>query len=567
MGEPRAGTTTVVEKGRVALTSTEERHALLRRLLLTCGIVGAALYPFADIVAAARYPGFSYRDQAVSELFAIGAPTSELVVTLFSLSSTLLVLFAIGIWMSANDRRSVRWLAAMMGLNALDALVLWNYFPMHMRGSEPTFTDLMHGLLAIDPFLLTAVVLGAVAFPGPFRTYTVATLVFSGVLAVVGFSYVSAVVANEPTPWMGATERAAQYATNLWYTVLAVVLLRERKPAQTSAQPRSRLGTGRSSRFALACGLASALLYAAMLVVVPLAWSEYSSASQTVSELSAIDAPTRPLWVPLGIVWTLLYGAFGWGVWKAGSSSRALRIAGGSILLSAVVGISWPPMHLREVLAAGGGTLTDTLHIVWTAANAVFTLVAMGFAAAALGRGFRIYSMASIVVLIAAGAVTSMSAPQLEAGLPTPWMGAWERVNIAAWLLWVAVLSVVLLWRAGRESPAPPRRDDVGSRAAPATISAAATVKVGPGQRYRQRSSLPLAVSKLVELRTIGASSDAQETVSTVERRILRGKLHASCPRGPRSAGSSRHTRVPGPCRGSGEVPPLAPARRGGRAR
>src|SRR5690606_15225344 len=84
------------------------------------------------------------------------------------------------------------------------------------------------GVLAIDPFLLTAVVLGAVAFRGRFRTYTVATIVFSFVMAIVGFSFVNAVIANEPTPWMGAAERAAQYATNLWYAVFAVVLLRER---------------------------------------------------------------------------------------------------------------------------------------------------------------------------------------------------------------------------------------------------------------------------------------------------------------------------------------------------
>jgi hypothetical protein len=205
-----------------------ERSALLRRWLLVCGIVGAVLYPLADIFASSRYPGFSYRDQAVSELFAIGAPTSALVVPLFTISSTLLFLFAIGIWMSANDRRVVRWMAGMMALNTLDALVLWNFFPMHMRGVEPTFTDMMHGALAIDPFLLAAVVLGAVAFRGRFRVYTIATIVFTSVLAFSGFSYVSAVVANEPTPWMGAIERAAQYATNLWYAVLAVMLRRQR---------------------------------------------------------------------------------------------------------------------------------------------------------------------------------------------------------------------------------------------------------------------------------------------------------------------------------------------------
>jgi hypothetical protein len=211
--------------------TSHERSRASHRALLACGIAGAALYPLADIFASTRYPGFSYRDQAVSELFAIGAPTSDLVVPLFTASSTLLLLFAIGIWMSANGRRVLYWAAVMMALNALDALLLWNFFPMHMRGEQPTFTDMMHGILAIDPFLLTAVVLGGVAFRGAFRVYTVATLVFSFVLAIVGFSFVDAVIANQPTPWMGAAERAAQYATNLWYALFAVVLLREPVPA------------------------------------------------------------------------------------------------------------------------------------------------------------------------------------------------------------------------------------------------------------------------------------------------------------------------------------------------
>ena len=219
--------TTMTVQYHTTVASSEEHGASPRRWLLACGIAGAALYPLSDIFASTRYPGFSYRDQAVSELFAIGAPTSTLVVTLFSVSSALLFLFGVGIWMSANGKRSVRLMAVMMALNATDALVLWNFFPMHMRGSQPTFTDTMHGLLAIDPFLLTAVVLGAVAFHGKFRMYTIATIVFTSVLAMMGFSHVSAVFTNQPTPWMGATERAAQYATNVWYAVLAVLLLRQ----------------------------------------------------------------------------------------------------------------------------------------------------------------------------------------------------------------------------------------------------------------------------------------------------------------------------------------------------
>jgi hypothetical protein len=206
-------------------------------------------------------------------------------------------------------------------------------------------------------------------------------------------------------------------------------------------------------RLLLVCGLLSSGLYAAMLTFVPMMWGDYSSASGTVSELSAIGAPTRPLWVSLALVWTLLYVAFGAGVWLA-AEGRALRAVGAVIIVAGTIGLFWPPMHLREVLAQGGGTLTDTLHIVWTIVNGVLTLLAMGLGAAAMGNRFRGYSIATMVVLLAAGAMTSREAPGVDANLPTPWIGVWERVNLGAWLLWVAVLAAVLLRRTSQR-PAP----------------------------------------------------------------------------------------------------------------
>jgi hypothetical protein len=35
--------------------------------------------------------------------------------------------------------------------------------------------------------------------------------------------------------------------------------------------------------------------------------------------------------------------------------------------------------------------------------------------------------------------------PKLEANLPTPWMGLWERIDIFATMLWIAVLAIALL--------------------------------------------------------------------------------------------------------------------------
>lgn len=214
-------------------------------------------------------------------------------------------------------------------------------------------------------------------------------------------------------------------------------------PRRIMAQPVR----GMLWRLLLACGILASLLYAAMLVFTPMQWTGYSSAAQTVSELSAIGAPTRTLWVSLGIIWTALVIAFGLGIRASAGGNRALSVVGALMIASAVFGLAWPPMHQREVLAAGGKTLTDTLHVVWTMVTGLFTLLAMGFAAAAFGKRFRLYTIATMGIVVAFGVLTGMDVPRMESDLPTPWMGVWERVNIGANLLWVAILAGALLRR------------------------------------------------------------------------------------------------------------------------
>jgi len=196
----------------------------------------------------------------------------------------------------------------------------------------------------------------------------------------------------------------------------------------------------------LICGVLSSLLYIAINVFVATQWEGYSVASRTVSELSAIGAPTRGLWVRLSAFYTLLVTAFGWGVWKSAGPDRVVRAVGILLVVYGSLGLVWPffPMHLREVLAAGGGTLTDTMHIVWSIVTVSLMLLAMGCGASAFGRWFRFYSVASLALLVAMGVLTFLNAPRIGANLPTPWVGVWERVNIGVFLLWVVVLAVVL---------------------------------------------------------------------------------------------------------------------------
>jgi hypothetical protein len=201
-----------------------------------------------------------------------------------------------------------------------------------------------------------------------------------------------------------------------------------------------------SSKALLACGILAAFLYIAMTLFVGILWEGYRAADQTISELSAIGAPTRSLWVVLATIYGVLMIAFGWGVWRSSSRNRALRVIGALLMIQAVFALFWPPMHQRAALAAGGGTLTDTLHIAWTIVTSVFFMFALGFGTAAFGNRFRLYSLATMLIVFGAGAWTGTFAAGIQANLPTPWAGLWERLNTTAFMVWIAVLATAL-WR------------------------------------------------------------------------------------------------------------------------
>lgn len=204
-------------------------------------------------------------------------------------------------------------------------------------------------------------------------------------------------------------------------------------------------------RVLLACGIASSLVYVVANVAGGLVFDGYSFADQAISELAAIDAPSRPLWTALGIAYDVLLLAFAVGVWMSAGPRRRLRVVAGLLAAIAVIGSFWPPMHLRGTVT----TLTDTLHVVFAAVISVLILLAIGIGAGAFGARFRRTSIASLVLLLVSGSLLFLLyAPRIADDLPTPGLGAIERVNLGLYLAWVVLLAVALL----RESLRPRRK-------------------------------------------------------------------------------------------------------------
>jgi hypothetical protein len=82
----------------------------------------------------------------------------------------------------------------------------------------------------------------------------------------------------------------------------------------------------------------------------------------------------------MAFLYTALVTAFGWEFGAVGES-RALRTVGGLLIVYGLLGLIWPfaPMHLRPALAAGDGSLTDTIHITLGIVTVLLMLVAIGF--------------------------------------------------------------------------------------------------------------------------------------------------------------------------------------------
>lgn len=205
-------------------------------------------------------------------------------------------------------------------------------------------------------------------------------------------------------------------------------------------------------RALLACGILSSLLYLATDILGGLRYEGYSFVNQAISELGAIGAPSKPLVDPLFLIYALLVLMFGIGLFReAWARNRSLRITAWMLIslggLDLAIGVFADPALFAMRQRGTGSIATDAPHIIVTGVQVLLLLVAIGFGAFALGNRFRSYSIATMVTAILFGLATSQYAPRLAAGLSTPGLGILERINVYAFMLWVAVLGIALLKR------------------------------------------------------------------------------------------------------------------------
>ena len=203
------------------------RSRTATKALLVAGIAAVGVYAVGDLLSGLLYEGYSFKDQVISELTALGSPVRPLMLAAMTAYGLLVAAFGVGIWRSAGRSRSLRWVGPLLIASSIVGFFTHVVFPMSSRGMEPSFTDTMHiiGTGVWSLLILVAIVLSAVAYRGRFRRYSIATL-----LVLVGFGTASSIamggIEENLTPWAGGFERINAYAFFAWLIVLAVTVMR-----------------------------------------------------------------------------------------------------------------------------------------------------------------------------------------------------------------------------------------------------------------------------------------------------------------------------------------------------
>ena len=201
---------------------------MTRKLLLICGILSSLVYASSDIIGGTRWEHYSWLSQEFSRLSAIGAPSRPLHLLLTPIYSLLVIAFGCGVWLSAEQKRSMRVIGVALILYALGNWMWPQFFPEDLSQPTSALTNTMHIILTVVTVLTWMLILGfaAAAYSNWLRFYSIGTL-----LAVIGFgslagSQGAALAAGQPTPWLGLMERINIYSFMIWVVVFAVVLLR-----------------------------------------------------------------------------------------------------------------------------------------------------------------------------------------------------------------------------------------------------------------------------------------------------------------------------------------------------
>ncbi len=192
----------------------------------------------------------------------------------------------------------------------------------------------------------------------------------------------------------------------------------------------------------LTCGILAPLLSLGTDWLAGRLLKGYSFAAQSMSELSAAGAPTRPLVVSLTFAASALMIAFGAGIWRAAGQAALPRVVSVLVIGNAVgtlfATLFFPNRFGERPVFASPGVIIMFLSVLCS-------VLAMVFGAAAFRGWFRVLSIGIPAAYILLAVVRFATAAPSSGGTAVTMIGSPERTMAYSFRLWMVALAVYLL--------------------------------------------------------------------------------------------------------------------------
>lgn len=191
-------------------------------------------------------------------------------------------------------------------------------------------------------------------------------------------------------------------------------------------------------------GIVGPIIYILAVIIGGALRSDYSFLYNTISELTAANAPNLILMSVLFGIYNIFLLIFGTGAFLDHEIDKTKKIKAANLMIALIgflgVLLLFFPQDPRNVAF----TLTGTIHIALAGITSLLTLISViligiNFRKNSTMKRFANYSIISFIVILASGGLAAMSVANNSG-----YGGLFERITIFAFMIWVIVYAYII---------------------------------------------------------------------------------------------------------------------------
>ncbi len=197
----------------------------MKKILLTCGIVGTILYISAIIIGGFLVPNYSHLHQSINELIPLSEGATYITLeVLFTVYNVCIILFGLGAFIINTKKIDKFWSILLMFCGLFGLLMC--FFPMDKANSEETVQGIINMVITgfLSPIIVLTPFLIGIITRDRNKPYAIYSIISSIIIFITGFFSSISIPMN--IGFLGLFERLTMGTFIIWVFVSSIFLIK-----------------------------------------------------------------------------------------------------------------------------------------------------------------------------------------------------------------------------------------------------------------------------------------------------------------------------------------------------